>query len=284
MEIIPFKPGRQLSLTNSGNLEIFFIGVGTAFANANSQTNFLIIKGDAHLLVDFGQKGQAALEATAGLSPSDIGAVLPTHSHADHVGGLETLALLNRYVAKPQHNKSTLRMIITQKYQRVLWDYTLRGGLEYNEEFARGNTMCFSDYFEALRPTLATSHPREVFTFNYQGITLELFRTRHIPETAKNWETSFISYGLFIDGRVFYSGDTQYDPELITLYQDRADIMFHDVQFYPGGVHAYIDELRDLPAATKRKMHLLHYADNYREQKIEEFAGWTLPGCRYIFR
>ena len=41
-------------LKNDGKLEVFFIGVGSAFALKHNQTNFLIIKGDKHILVDFG--------------------------------------------------------------------------------------------------------------------------------------------------------------------------------------------------------------------------------------
>ena len=50
--------GNRLSLKNDGQLELFFIGVGSAFALKNNQTNFLIIKGDKHIMVDFGMTGR----------------------------------------------------------------------------------------------------------------------------------------------------------------------------------------------------------------------------------
>ena len=86
---------QNLSLKNNGKLEIFFIGTGSAFAKAFNQNNFLIIKGNTHIMVDFGMTGPRALYQTAGLEVTDIEAVLPTHSHADHVGGIEALALTN---------------------------------------------------------------------------------------------------------------------------------------------------------------------------------------------
>ena len=96
MRIIPIE--NPLSLKNNGNLEMVFLGVGSAFAATLNQTNLLIIKGDTHIMVDFGMTGPKALSETTGLRPMDIEVVLPTHSHADHVGGLECLALMNRYV------------------------------------------------------------------------------------------------------------------------------------------------------------------------------------------
>jgi len=59
--------------------------------------------------------------------------------------------------------------------------------------------------------------------------------------------------------------------------------MFHDVQFFPGAVHAPLDDLKNLPESLKRKMHLMHYSDNYKDHCIEEFAGWTEQGKSYIF-
>ena len=83
----------KLSLTNDGELELFFIGAGSAFAKTLRQTNFLIIKGDQHVMVDFGMTGPEALRDTTGLEPTDLRVLLPTHSHADHVGGLPTVCL-----------------------------------------------------------------------------------------------------------------------------------------------------------------------------------------------
>jgi ribonuclease BN (tRNA processing enzyme) len=274
--------GNPLSLTNDGNLEIFFIGVGSAQATKRYQTNFLIIKGKTHLLVDFGQTGQIALQKTAGLGLSDIRAILPTHSHGDHVGGIESLALDNRYVGKPFKKLPKTKMIINEEYQRVLWDYTLRGGLEYNEEDSQLRNLALTDYFEIIRPKWKTMQPREIHKIKFGGIVLEIFRTKHIPDSSSDWQASFISYGLMIDDRVFLSCDTRFDPELLSLYQN-AEYFFHDVQFFPGAVHAPLADLKALPENIKKRMLLMHYADNFDKQDVSDFAGFAQQGVRYIF-
>ncbi|MFK5281974.1 hypothetical protein ACI3PL_20700, partial [Lacticaseibacillus paracasei] len=66
-------PGEEkLSLKNDGALEVFFIGTGSAFAKTHYQTNFLIIKGDHHVMVDFGITGPVALPQTSKLEATDI--------------------------------------------------------------------------------------------------------------------------------------------------------------------------------------------------------------------
>ena len=201
--------GSDISLTTDGKLRLFFIGVGSAFAQKNFNTNLLIVKGDHHIMVDFGRTAPEGFVTTTGISPYDIEVVLPTHSHGDHVGGLEQLAQMNKYVGRPFMKKSKLKMVINTEYQRVLWENSLRGGLEYNEELAKGKVMTFSEYFEVIRPKWKTHQPRETWEVLVGDIYLEIFRTNHIPEQSDHWAGSFISYGLMIDDRVFFSGDTK---------------------------------------------------------------------------
>lgn len=272
----------KLSLKNDGELEVFFIGVGSAFAARHHQTNFLLIKGDTHIMVDFGMTGPVALLETAKLKPQDIEVVLPTHSHADHVGGIECLGLINRYVSIPFLKKPKIQIIINPEYQRILWDQSLRGGMQSNE-VEGGKPLYFGDYFDVIRPIWKTAQPREIFEINFAGINLEIFRTNHYPSQATNWQDAFVSFGLFIDDRIFISCDTQFDRELIDLYSEISEVMFHDVQFFPGAVHAPLNDLKSLPDNIKRKMFLMHYSDDWEKYNIDDFAGWTQQGVRYIF-
>jgi ribonuclease BN (tRNA processing enzyme) len=273
-----------LSLTNSGELEVFFIGVGSAFSMTHYQLNVLLIKGDHHVLVDYGMTGPIALKETAQLHSNDIEVILPTHSHADHIGGIECLALMNRYVGQRIFGRPKLKMIVDEHYQNILWTHSLQGGLEWNEvDINTAQQLTFDDYFDVIRPTPIADMPRQTFEVTVGDLKLEIFRTNHIPEQAKDWSDSFTSYGLFIDDRVFLSMDTQFDRELIGQYAERSEVMFHDVQFFSGAVHAPLADLRTLPDEIKQKMLFIHYADDWEKHDISDFAGWAEQGVRYVF-
>ena len=284
----PKKDG-PLSLKNDGKLELFFIGTGSAIARPPlRQTNFLIIKGDTHIAVDFGTTGQIALEEATGLGLTDIEVILPTHSHDDHVGGTGGLAIANRYVGQPFMKKPKLKMIITPQYQPVLWDRTLRGGLEYNEELgSRARYLDLTDYFDIVHPTWMRNKPREVFEIVFGEIRLELFRTKHIPDNVIDWQKSFISYGLWIDNRVFVSVDTRFDRDLIEMYEDRSEFLFHDCQLFdPETVHATLTDLQKIPKDIRKRMFLMHYGNNWQNFEARansEFLGFAKQGIRYIF-
>ena len=98
MTVRKFKKG-PLTLTNKGELCLFFVGVGSAFSKAHYQTNLLIIKGDDHLMVDCGTKAPQAL-FELGVPVTSVKNWLITHSHADHIGGLEEVMLMGRYVTR----------------------------------------------------------------------------------------------------------------------------------------------------------------------------------------
>ncbi len=274
---------QPLQLTNNGELEIVFIGVGSAFSRILHNTNFLIIKGDNHVLVDFGTTGPDALPTITGLGLGDIGVILPTHSHCDHIGGIEQLALWNRYVAMPFSGKPNLSMIISEDYQEILWNMSLRGGMEWNETNQEGKTLTFTDYFTILRPKITAHQPRLRMDVTVGDIHIEIFGTNHIPEQATNAGNAFITYGVLIDGKIFYSGDTKFDRSLLDMYHPLAEWMFHDTSFIPNPVHASLDELRTLPEEIKKKMFLVHYSDVWQNQNVEEFAGLAQQGVRYIF-
>jgi len=100
---ISHKLDLSSALSNQGDLSLFFIGAGSAFAKTLNQNNLLVVKGDEHLLIDCGTRCSQALHNYQ-LPISEIRNFVITHSHADHIGGLEEVQLYGRYVGKNKPN------------------------------------------------------------------------------------------------------------------------------------------------------------------------------------
>ncbi len=273
---------KKLPLSNSGALSLFPVGCGSAFSKKLYQNNFLIVKGDDHCMVDCGTRTPEAL-FRLGRPVTEIDNWLITHSHADHIGGLEEVMLMNRYVAR---RKPTA--IIGAAYQEVLWNASLKGGNEPNEVHD-GVGLQFGDFWRIRRPTWLSGYPRETTHIVLGSIDIKTVRTRHYPEQASDWTDSAYSIGLILDDRILFTGDTQFDLDLLTGYDELFgfEFIFHDVQFMKGGIHASLDELCTLPASLKSRILLMHYpdsADDHRSRvKAEGFAGFVRQGAFYVF-
>lgn len=259
----------KIKEASQGNLVLCFVGVGSAFSKRNAQTALIIAKNGTTVLVDCGTTIPQALH-DQGIAVSDFDYYHITHSHADHIGGLEELLLTCRYVLGTKPN-----FIITSQYQDILWEKSLKGGCEYNET----GLLHFRDLMNPIRPEWVKAQPREIYKIEVDGLHLEIFRTIHIPGRVHDWAQAFWSTGLMIDGRVIFTADTRYDPEIFhDLDMSRCEAIFHDCQLHePGTVHATYGELKQLPADIREKMWLTHYNDNYETFTPENdgFAGYT---------
>jgi hydroxyacylglutathione hydrolase len=247
------------------------------------QNNLLIIKGEDHLLIDCGTVCSRAFSQYH-LPIFNIKNFLITHSHADHIGGLEEVALMGRYFVKKKP-----KMIISEEYQDILWNRSLKGGCGYNERNINGRLLNFTDFFEVIRPVKINGAPREMMEMDINSIHIKLFRTMHIPDSAKTWEDSFITYGIIIDNRLLYTSDTRFDPALfddIIKTVPEIEYIMHDCQLFTGGVHASYQELLNLDVKIRNKMILMHYGDNYLDFHAEEdgFLGFARQGHYYHFK
>jgi hydroxyacylglutathione hydrolase len=275
------KLNSELQLPKDAGLSFFFVGVGSAFSKTHFQTNIIVTKNEDHLLIDCGTLCPYALHSYKS-NITKIQHFLITHSHADHIGGLEEAALMGRYVSK---QKPT--MIISDEYKKILWNQSLRGGNSYGE-ISEGKYLNFDDYFSQIKPTLISKKPRPLYQTSCGSIDLKLFRTKHIPDSVQSWHNSFYSLGVLVDERILYPSDTRFDTDMLYwMLEDYPTIeyIFHDTQFYPGGVHAYYEDLKTLPNDIKKKMFLCHYGDNFSQYKPEDdgFAGFAKQAHFYHF-
>ena len=284
MLITPLKT-KHLPLKNNGTLQIFFLGTGSAFSKRFNQTNFLIIKGDTHLLVDCGATASKKL-GYFNRTLVDIENYHITHSHADHIGGLEEAMLSHRYLSPKQGVKP--KIIITKEYQDILWDQSLKGGNAYSEVY-NNKPLCFEDFWELIYMKKMSGFERETWTCQFENLNLKMPRTCHFPSNTFSWKQSAWSTGLIIDERIFLTSDTKYDLNLITEYNKLYDIevIFHDCQLFNGGIHASLDELKQLSKDIRQKTILMHYGDNifdYMDDiKKADFHSIAMTDAIYTF-
>jgi ribonuclease BN (tRNA processing enzyme) len=271
----------NIELTNSGNLSLFFLGTGNAFTKTAFQTNLLIIKGQDHLLVDCGTLCSYAFENMYNGRITDVKNLLLTHPHADHIGGVEELALAGKYI-----NKRLVNLVITDEFKKCLWEESLKGGIQYSEE----GKMTFDDYFNQIKPVRIQKKPFEMFETNVGSINIKLFRTRHVTTRKNSLKHSQISYGLIIDDRILFTADTQFNPEQLKFLLDKyknIEVIFHDcdVMGYSRGVHAAYDELVTLPKEIKAKTYLSHYSEAVStiDALVDGFAGLAKHWVYYDF-
>jgi ribonuclease BN (tRNA processing enzyme) len=238
-------------------MKLEFLGVRNFFTKQDYNNNVLI---NNHILVDCGHTAARSLQEM-GRSFADIDTLLITHTHADHIGGLEECAFFNRYV----NGGVRPRLYLPEALIPTLWEDSLKGGLEDRASGARG----LEDYFDI--------HPvRDAFKAD--DLTFKLVPTLHVEDK--------FCCGFRIDDRIYYSGDTRFDSETIITNGSDVETIFHDVQFFPEGVHAPLDDLLSLPDEIIKKIILMHYPDDY-ETHIERArnAGfrWAERHTPYTF-
>lgn len=270
----------KIEFSNDGNLSLFFIGTGSAFSHEYFQTNLLIIKGKTHLLVDCGTLCAYTFEKQYNTKLSNVQNLLLTHAHADHVGGVEELAFYSKYALR-----SKINLIIPNKFKKILWNQTLKGSFKYNED----GVLCFTDYFNQFNPQKIQTKPFEVYKIDFYGINLKLFRTRHVAIKNGSLNNSGISYGLIIDDRILFTGDTQFNPKQIEFLNNKFkfECIFHDcdVSGTSKAVHATYDELKTLNQDIKKIMYLNHYDSSCKKvDPIKDgFKGFAQRGVYYNF-
>lgn len=231
------------------SLSLQMLGTGGAFAKQYFNNNALLSVEDFTMLIDCGITAPMSLHQI-GKTPDEIDAILITHIHGDHVGGLEEFAFRMKfqYGRKPD-------LYISEKLVQPLWENTLKGGL------TQEGISSLEDAFEVHTLKEGIPYPLS------PNLTVELIQTPHIP--GKD------SYSLYINQAIFYSADMTFQPELLMkLVRERGcRTILHEVQFIsPGAVHTTLDELRSLPEDIQQMMYLMHYADD-----MENYIGKTGP-------
>jgi glyoxylase-like metal-dependent hydrolase (beta-lactamase superfamily II) len=229
-------------------MRVFPIGVGTAFGRRFFNTNLIVeLHSGEFLLVDCGLTASRSLE-TIGMSILDVDHLYVSHLHADHIGGIEELALKRKLVLNKRVN-----LYINAKLVDSLWG-SIREGLEYTQL----GRLRIDDYFNVLT---YDDH------FSLDGIEFTSHPTHHI-KGMKSFDIGFDDF--------LVTTDTVFSAEYVRSRAAHFGTVVHDCSFNSvQKVHAYYERLiehRDL----FRKLYVIHYEDSierYRRQLEEAGIG-----------
>ncbi|MDO1527408.1 MBL fold metallo-hydrolase [Fulvimonas sp. R45] len=215
------------------NWHLHFLGAGAAHAaELGSSAAVLERDGEPLLLIDCGPDTLDRYRAAYGDLPR---ALYITHTHLDHVGGMERL------------------------FTRVWFDEALRGRIrvfchaalvpwlqarvaDYPGVLAEGG----ANYWEAFRLVPCARG------FWLDGLWFDVFATRHHrPDT---------SFGLALAGSFAFTGDTRPIPEVLGRHAGGDELVAHDCGLHGNPSHTGIEDIeREYDAALRARLLLYHY-------------------------
>jgi ribonuclease BN (tRNA processing enzyme) len=230
----------------------------------------LLQKDGDTFLIDAGSDLRFSLNEQK-LSYLDIRNVYISHLHADHIGGLEWLAI-NTYFDPHYHDKPNL--FISERLIKDLWNKSLAGGLRTLQ-----TELSSLDTFFNVHPL------KEHVPFFWNEVQFRLVQSVHVISD----HALMPCYGLLIDynnTRIYFTADTQYAHQQLLDYYEEADIIFHDCETAAdkSGVHAHYSELLEIPEKLKKKIWLYHYnVGKLPNAKAAGFLGFVKKGQSFTF-
>lgn len=216
------------------NLSLRFLGVGGAQSpELGSACGVLERDGQPLLMIDCGAE---ALSAYLGRYGEPPGALYITHTHMDHVGGLERL-FYRLYFDDTRRGR--VRLYVHSALVPLLQSRIA----DYPEVLAEGGAN-FWDAFSLVPLSRG---------FWHAGFWYDVFPTRHHAPQS--------SFGLSLGGSFAWTGDTRPIPEMLAQYAARGEVVAHDCSLVGNPSHTGLADLeREYPAELRERMVLYHYA------------------------
>jgi phosphoribosyl 1,2-cyclic phosphodiesterase len=210
-----------------------FLGVGSAQAvQLGSSGAVLERDGDPLLLIDCGPE---TLTTYLGAYASLPRAIFITHTHMDHVGGLERLFYKSYF---DPVSRGKLRLYV----HAAIVPYLQARVADYPGVLAEGGAN-FWDAFQLVPVTRG---------FWHDGFWFGVFPTRH--------HAPMTSFGIALAGAFVWTGDTRPIPEMLAQYAAHGELVAHDCGLVGNPSHSGVDELeREYPAELRSRLVVYHY-------------------------
>ena len=220
---------------------IEFLGFGNSHAKELGESSAMILDEDKSplLLIDIGSQTYDILKE----KNINIKSIFITHLHFDHIGGLEKL-----FYEKIFSKKEKIK---------IFCNHNLVSGLckkmFYNGQIAE-NGVNFFDCFQLI--------PVDE-SFWLSNFEFKVFENRHHAPKS--------SYGISLPGRFFYSGDTRPIPEIMGVYANSGEIIFHDCCQYSNPSHSALEDiLREYDERYVQRMFFYHLNNKEFKNDLEK--------------
>ncbi|MGH3502003.1 MAG: MBL fold metallo-hydrolase [Nocardioidaceae bacterium] len=227
-------------------MRVQFVGSGDAFGSGGRfQTCIWVQAGDFTVLVDCGASSLIAMRRL-GLDPGEVDAVLLSHLHGDHFGGVPFL-------------------VLDAQFSRRVRPLTVAGPPGVEDRVV----SCMENLFPG------SSTARRRFETQFLEIPGDLTPVRVGPTTVSGAEVIHASGGpplalrVEVDGKTLaYSGDTGWSDALVTVARE-ADLFVCEAYFYDKKIPYHLDyaTLREhLPGLKARRVVLTHMSIDMLER------------------
>ena len=215
------------------SLALRFLGVGSAQAvELGSSGAVLERAGAPMLLIDCGPETLTRYESIYATMPR---AVYITHTHMDHVGGLERL--FYRAYFDP-----SLKGRIKIYTHAALVTYLQNRVADYPDVIAEGGAN-FWDAFVLVPCTRG---------FWHDGLWFDVFPTRH--------HAPMTSFGIALRGTFAWTGDTRPVPEMLSYFAPAPAVIAHDCALHGNPSHTGVDDIeREYNDDVRQRLMLYHY-------------------------
>ena len=251
-------------------MKIRILGCGGAFSTNLYNSCILLEIGTTYVLLDAGSDLKYMLRDSS-ICPNQIDYIYISHLHSDHIGGMEYLGFINYFVYK---HKPVLYgdMILLHD----LWNYSLKGGMESLEDgdLPEGSKIGTLDTYFDTRPLKPNN------SFLIGDVSFTPIQTCHI---TNEYYTSR-SFGLLIDtgkNKILWTSDIKFIPAQIQTLCDKVELIIHDCETgnHKSRVHAHYDDLLTIKSDTRKKIALIHYGNNSKQNAKEDgFFGFLKQG------
>lgn len=238
--------------------DLTLLGIGGAMDSdagiANTCALLEIAEGDrasARFLIDCGHTCGRQLHEL-GLTWSDIDAALITHSHGDHMDGLEVFGYKCRFIWDRRATVIADAAVLAE-----VWE-SLEPKMRWLKRSRTESTRATQEDYFCFRAI--GDHALDLVPGR---LSVRRVAVPHLPFcNAFGW---LLQLAGPAGPLIRWSGDTTFDPEH-RLFDDfdppRGDRIFHECSFTPSyerTVHTHVEELRELPPATREGTVLVHH-------------------------